>query len=126
MGVVVQLEQLLSGDMLIYACLEKEGGGAFLSSFLNLLMVEDIQAIPAPVLFQSSDGLKTVSGKRGVLPICEVNASVSVSYYTIVKCTDQDNFELSVLIYEFTQALEVYLPVTIQNPEHRGWQTKIA
>lgn len=126
LGVVVQLEQLLSGDMLIYACLEKDGGGAFLSSFLNLLMVEDIQAIPAPVLFQSSDGLKTIAGKRGVLPLCEVNASVSTSYYTIVKCTHQDNFELSLLIYEFTQSLEVYLPVTRQNPHNRGWQTKIA
>ena len=29
-------------------------------------------------------------------------------------------------MYEFTQSLEVYLPVTRQNPHNRGWQTKIA
>ena len=125
LGVVVQLEQLLSGDVLIYTCLEKEGWGSFLSSFLNLLMVEDIGFIPAPVQFDSSKGLKTIGGKRGVLPLCEVSASVSISYYTILPCR-HDNFELSVLIYEFTQALQVYQPVTIQMPDDAGLQTKIA
>ena len=101
------------------ACLEKDGGGAFLSSFLNLLMVEDIQAVPAPVCFSLLTAWKTIAGVNGVFCHCEVMPSVSISYYTIVKCTHQDNFELSLLMYEFTQSLEVYLPVTRQNPHNR-------
>ena len=126
LGVVVQLEQLLLGDVLLYACLEKEGGGSFLSSFLNVLMVEDVGFIPAPIHHNHSKGLKTVCGKRGVLPLCKVSVSVSISYYTILPCRQGDNVELSVLIYEFTQALQVNQPVTVQMPDDTGLQTKIA
>ena len=123
---VVQIETLLSDEILIYASFDKSGGGAYLSSFLNLLMIEEINAISAPYNGRFDNKLATISGKKGLLPLHQVDGSVSLTFFSILSCTAQQDADLALIIYEFTDAIPSYLPKHLALNDQKCWEARIS
>ncbi len=122
---VVQIECLLTDEVLIYASFDNNGGGAYLSSFLNLLMIEEINSISSPLRNLDGDSLTTIAGKRGILPLNQVSGSVSLTFFSMQKCTSDMSADLALLIYEFTEALQAHLPEHLAQKNEKCWEARI-
>lgn len=123
---VIQIEALASQEVLIYTSVDNSGNGAYLSSFMSLLMIEEINAIPSPARGRSDNQLLTVSGHKGVLPLHQVSGSVSVTYFAMLKCPAGQSAELALIIYEFTEALQIYMPAHLASHDQKCWEARIA
>ena len=121
-AVIIQIEPLETDEFLLYTALEKDGGGAFLSSFMTLLMIEDINAVTRPEPAPAPER----RDQKGMMPVGLVSGSVSMTYFTVQSCLSGEASELAVLLYEFAETVRWYARDILSDEAPVDWNPRIA